>query len=315
MTPLDHIPHQDQHSSATAAVIEGLETFGYTPGRDELDYRPMPEPEELQGCVSAIFAIMADTLHGTCLEPDLEVMLRSLTDVFHRKADNVRRELDDNESNQRRSQDLQDGSEIRSVELENLIMHGQMIMQRRDAFESLRDTAAECFRNITGSFWTPRAGSMANRKAMTAAIIDSRDYINAKRYKETTTLTPPGTLIAISGGVKFNDSALVLEKLDMLYSRFPDMILIHGGAKTGADKIAACWARAKGITEIKFEPDFQRFGDAAGFKRNDEIIKLRPEGILIFDGSGVQHQMAREAKKAGIKINDYRTIKPAEPNR
>ena len=40
------------------------------------------------------------------------------TDLFHRANERIERELDDNEQAQRRSQRDQDGSEIRSVELE-----------------------------------------------------------------------------------------------------------------------------------------------------------------------------------------------------
>lgn len=310
MSPLDYSTNEDQgEESATARVIDGIKTFGYTPSADEIDQRPAPDPEDLDGTVSAMFQIMADTLQDTCLEPDLEDILWQLTNVFHRKAANVQRQLDDNEARQRSSQDLQDGSEIRSVELENLINHGHAIMDRRDIFESCRDLAAENFRAITGSAWRPRSGSMANRKAITASVIDSRDFINAKRYKETNTLTPPGTLIAFSGGINFNDTDAIYKALDSVHSRHPDMILIHGGYHSGADKIASTWARNRGVTEMPFAPDFKKHANRAGFVRNDEIIKLRPRGILVFDGTGVQHQIAREAKKANIPVNDYRTDK------
>jgi hypothetical protein len=310
MSPLDHSALPDTGASATAHVIEGLETFGYTPNAEDIDQRPAPEPEDLDSALSAIYQILSDTLMDTCLEPDLEDVLWQLTSVFHRKSLNVQRQLDDNEARQRSSQDQQDGSEIRSVELENLIAHGQLALQRRDAFESCRDMAAEHFQAITGSAWKPRSGTLANRKSMTASVIDSRDWINAKKYQETHTLTPPGTLIAISGGTKFNNVDLIFSKLDALLARFPDMILIHGGYHEGADHIASLWARNRNVTEMPFKPDFKRFGASrAGFVRNDEILKLRPRGILVFDGTGVQHQIAREAKKAGIPVNDYRTEK------
>jgi len=311
MAPLDYsIRAADNGESATARVIEGLETFGYTPSADEIDHRPPPDADDLDATVSAMFQIMADTLQDTCLEPDLEDVLWQLTNVFHRKAAKEQRKLDDNEARQRSSQELQDGSEIRSVELENLIAHGQAIIDHRDIWENCRDIAAENFRALSGSAWRPHSGSMANRKTMTAAVIDSRDFINAKRYKETNTLTPPGTLIALSGGINFNNTDAIYKALDGVLSRNPDMILIHGGYHTGADRIAATWARNRGVTQIPFAPDFKKYPkNQAGFARNDEIIKLRPRGILVFDGSGIQHQIAREALKAGILLNDYRTDK------
>ena len=60
-------------------------------------------------------------LRDTRLEPDLEDLLWSAVNLFHRAADRVERELDDNEVAQKRSQKEQDGSEIRSVELERLV--------------------------------------------------------------------------------------------------------------------------------------------------------------------------------------------------
>lgn len=298
--------------TATAAVIEGLQTFGYTPSADDIDPRPLPEPEDMDQAIYAMFQILSDTLLDTALEPDLEDLLWSLANVFHRKAGTVQRQLDDNESRQRYAQEQQDGSEVRSVELENLIAHGQAILQKRDLLESSRDLAGQHFEAITGSAWRPKAGSLANRKAMTAAVIDSKDYIKAKKYKETNTLTPPGTLIALSGGVDYNNVALIYEKLDMLLARFPDMILIHGGADKGADLIAAKWAAARGITTMPLKPDFARWGKKrAGFMRNDEVLKLEPRGVLVFDGTGVQHNMADKAKAARIPLNDYRTQKVA----
>jgi hypothetical protein len=55
----------------------------------------------------------------------------------------VQRQLDDNEDRQRRSQSEQDGSEICSVELERLIAQGQTLIEKRNAFEMLRDRAAD----------------------------------------------------------------------------------------------------------------------------------------------------------------------------
>src|SRR3546814_11379789 len=71
----------------------------------------------------------------------------------------VQRDLDDNEDAQRRSQREQDGSEVRSVELERLIAQGLTLLERRNAFEFLRDHAAELFEGHTGLAWKPLSGS------------------------------------------------------------------------------------------------------------------------------------------------------------
>jgi hypothetical protein len=60
-----------------------------------------------------------------------------------RAADRVQRELDDNEDAQKRSQKEQDGSEIRSVELERLVAEGLTLVERRNSMELFRDLAAD----------------------------------------------------------------------------------------------------------------------------------------------------------------------------
>ena len=89
-------------------------------------------------------------LTGTRLEDDLADLLWSFVNLFHRKIDRVERELDTNEQAQRRGQAEQDGSEVKSVELERLIDQGISLIERRNAFEFFRDHAAELFEAATG---------------------------------------------------------------------------------------------------------------------------------------------------------------------
>ena len=215
--------------------------------------------------------------HG--LSPIVPDLLWSLTDLFHRKAARVQRQLDDNEDRQRRSQTEQDGSEIRSVELERLIAQGQTLIEKRNAFEMLRDRAAEQYEAHTGSAWRPRAGSMVNHKHLTAAMIDSRDFIAAKRKAETEVHLPSGPKIAFGGGVDCNDHHAIWAALDKVHAKHPDMVLIHGGSPRGAERIAACWADKRKVTQIAFKPDWTREGKAAPFKRNDRMLDVLPIGL------------------------------------
>src|SRR6478672_12835810 len=114
MTDRDDIepPHT---SSATDLVLNELQLFGYRPFDDQPDPRPLPEGKTIAGAVADIFDALVATLSDTRLEPDLEDLLWSTVNLFHRAADRVERELDGNEQAQRRSQKEQDGSEVRSV--------------------------------------------------------------------------------------------------------------------------------------------------------------------------------------------------------
>ena len=56
-------------------------------------------------------------------------------------AGRVDRRLNHNEQAQRRAQRSQDGSEVRSVELERLIAEGLTLTEQRNAYEGMRDLA------------------------------------------------------------------------------------------------------------------------------------------------------------------------------
>ena len=200
-----------------------------------------------------IFDAFVATLGDTRLEPDLENLLWGAVNLFHRAADRAQRDLDDNELSQRRSQDEQDGSEIRSLELERLIAEGISQIERRNAFEVMRDHAAELFELHTGSAWTPRAGSMVNHKALTSAVIDSRDFLAAKRRAETEVMMPEGTRIAFAGGLDCNDHRAIWDALDRARAKHPDMVLLHGGSPKGAERIAACWAEKRKVAAARLQ--------------------------------------------------------------
>ncbi|MGD9805458.1 MAG: DUF2493 domain-containing protein [Hyphomicrobiaceae bacterium] len=300
----DHLP--DRTASPTAHLLDELALHAHRPFDDEADPRPLPGPEKIQGALADIFDALVATLSDTRLEPDLEVLLWSVVNIFHRRIDRIEHELDKNETSQRTSQHEQDGSEVRSVELERLIREGVTLIERRNSFEFIRDGAAELFGIHTGSIWRPRAGSMVNRTMLTAAMIDSREFINARRRADAETLLPKGTRIAFSGGVDCNDHHCIWAILDKVLAKHHDMVLLHGGAPRGAEKIAACWADNRKITQIFFKPDWARHAKAAPFKRNDQLLDTMPIGVVLFPGSGVTDNLADKAKARGIPLCDCR---------
>ncbi len=289
-------------SSPTAHLLTELQLYGHRPFQDEPDHRPLPEPEFIGGAVADIFDALVATLGDTRLEPDLEDLLWSTVNLFHRAADRVQRALDDNEDAQKRSQKDQDGSEIRSVELERLVAEGITLIERRNSMEFFRDQAAEQFERHAGSAWRPRAGSMVNHRALTSAMIDSRDFIAAKRRAEAEVLLPAGPKIAFTGGLDFNDHNTIWDRLDKVHAKHPDMVLLHGGSPRGAERIAACWADSRKVIQIVFKPDWTRHAKAAPFKRNDQILNVLPIGVIVFPGSGISANLADKAKKLGIPV-------------
>ncbi len=297
-------PHHAE--SSTASLPAELQLYGHRPFHDEPDPRPLPEDRAIRTALADIFDALVSTLTDTRLEPDLEDLLWSTVNLFHRAADRIERELDVNEQAQRRSQKDQDGSEIRSVELERLLAEGLTLIERRNAFEIMRDQAADLFETHAGTGWRPRNGSKVNHRALTSAVIDSRDFLAAKRRAETEVMVPPGPKVAFTGGYDCNDHQKIWAALDRVHAKHSDMVLLHGGSPKGAERIAACWADNRKVPQIAFRPDFTRHKNAAPFKRNDQLLETLPIGVVVFPGNGINDNLADKARKLGIPLLDYR---------
>jgi hypothetical protein len=118
-------------------------------------------------------------------------------------------------------------------------------------------------------------------------MIDSRDFIAAKRRAETEVMLPPGPKVALTGGFDCNDHRLIWDRLDKVHAKHPDMVLIHGGSPKGAELIASKWATTRKVPQIAFKPDWTKHANAAPFKRNDAMLELLPIGVMHFPGTGI----------------------------
>ncbi len=293
----------EHQGTATSHALSELELYGYRPSFDDPDPRPMPEDVQVQGAVLEIMDALIGTLDDTALEPDLEELLWGAVNLFHRAADRINRDLDNNEVAQRRGQDEQDGSEVRSVELERLIVVGKGLMARRDNLEAMRDQAADLYQSYLRTPWRPKFGSQVNHKAMTSAMIDSRDFISAKRKASTEVLVPAGPKIIFTGGQDCQDHRLIWDKLDKAHQQHPDMVLVHGGSDKGAELIAAKWADHRKVPQIAFRPDWTKHGRTAPFKRNDLMLSVLPIGVIVMaGGNGIQDNLADKARDKGIRV-------------
>jgi hypothetical protein len=302
-TEHDDTGYEPPHtSSPTDHVLAELQLYGYRPFQDEPDPRPLPDGNAVAVAAADIFDALVVTLADTRLEPDLEDLLWSTVNLFHRAVSRIERELDDNEQAQKRAQREQDGSEIGSVELERLTAEGRTLIERRNSMEFFRDQAADQFERHTHSTWRPRSGSKVNHRNLTSAMIDSRDFLAAKRRATNEVLLPAGPKIAVTGGLDFNDHRLVWDKLDRVHAKHPDMVVLHGGSPKGAELIAAKWAANRKVSQIAFKPDWTKHAKAAPFKRNDAMLDVLPIGVMVFPGNGIQDNFADKARKLGIPV-------------
>ena len=262
-----------------------------------------PKRRSIAGAVADIFDALVATLSDTRLEPDLEELLWSTVNLFHRAIARIERELDDNEQAQRRSQKEQDGSEIRSVELERLIAEGQTLIERRNGMELFRDHAADQFERHTGSTWRPRSGSKVNHRALTSAMIDSRDFLAAKRRAENEMLLPAGPKVAFTGGLDFNDHRAIWDRLDKALRQASR----HGAAAWRQPPRAPSASPPAGPTIARSRrspsnPTGRSHAKAAPFKRNDAMLETSAHRRDRLPRLRHPANLADKARKLGIPV-------------
>lgn len=290
-----------QSSSQTAAIIEQLATYGAKPSQDDVDHRLMPEDELIEHSIQALFNATQELFTGSQLEDDVEEILWSMTNIFHRRMNSVRKRVDELDIELKEQLKSQDGSEIKSVELERTQDRSAKLWEQYSTYELMRDIASQHFAVETGSAWMPRTGSKISNRNLTASVVDGKSYLMAKRRKENETLCPEGTRIAFGGG-DYNDHQTIWDVLDATKQKYPDMILLHGGSPKGAELIASKWADSRNVTQVVFKPDWKADNRAAPFKRNDKLLATVPQGLIITPGTGITENLADKAKKLGIRI-------------
>ena len=290
--------------SVTATVCEQAQLFGATPERDEFDTREIWDEDEALTAVAEAFRIMAQGVapDGFQIADERESLLWGFVNMLDSQTNRLDRAADKLVPELRDLQRSQDGTEIRSLELEMTTHRAQCLTDRRDAFERMRDEAAEAYRAETGGMWRPRRGSHASQTGkLTSAAIDARDYQRARKDRKTMAHLPQGTLVAIAGGRDIADPAAVIERLDKAREKYADIVLVHGGGP-GVEKIAASWAERNGVHQIVCKPDWDRHGRAAPFRRNDELLNLLPKGVIAFPGSGITENLVDKARQLGIPV-------------
>ena len=302
MTSIEDIA--DQGQSLMATVCENAQLFGAAPEPDEFDSRDVWDEDDAIDAVHAAFQILADGIgpDGTQLADERESLLWGFVNMLDSQTQRLDRSADRLMPDLRDLQREQDGSEIKSRELELITDRAQNLSARRDAFERMRDAAAEDYLAATGQTWRPRSGSHTSQTGkLTSAAIDARDFMRARSDRKTQAHLPEGTLVAVTGGKDISDAAAVYQRLDKVRAKYNDMVLVHGGGP-GVERIAASWAEQRGVHQIVCKPDWDRHGRAAPFRRNDDLLNLLPKGVIAFPGSGITDNLVDKARQMGIPV-------------
>jgi hypothetical protein len=131
---------------------------------------------------------------------------------------------------------------------------------------------------------------------------------------------PQGTPVLFAGGRLSFSSAEdaktfadnVWDTLDRVRERAADMVLVHGGDGKGVDRLAAAWAERRTVPQVAFRLD-SRLGQRAGFRRNEQMLGLKPRYLVAFAGNGVLERLVIQAKAQGVSVVDRRGALGANP--
>ena len=302
MFDIDSIDTQQQ--SVTATICENAKLYGATPERGEFDPRDIWDRDDATDAVTEAFRILAEGVapDGFQLADERESLLWGFVNCLDAQVRRLDRSVDRLSPQLRDLQNAQDGTEVKSRELELVTDRAQNLGDRRDAFEQMRDAVAEQYRAQTGEVWRPRHGSNVSQTGkLTSAAIDARDFLRARKDRETRAHLPEGTLVAITGGKDVRDPGAVFARLDQTKAKYDDMVLVHGGGP-GVERVAAQWAERNAVNQVVCKPDWTAHGRAAPFRRNDELLSLLPKGIIAFPGGGITDNLVDKAVKLGIRV-------------
>lgn len=280
-----------------------------------------PEPEAVAQTLGAVWSDLFALFPETAIEDDAEEIAWGMVNLFHRAAMKRGAQLDRATDEIRCLLASADGSEVRTSELEERIDRARAAEAAMLALESIREEAALLYANETGSCWRPAGGSRLNHSpALTSAVVDGRAFLRARSESRRRAAMPEGTPVLFAGGrLSFatNEDAKafadnVWETLDKVRERVSDIVLVHGGDSKGADRLAAAWAERRKVAQVAFGLD-RRLGSRAGFRRNEQMLSLKPRYLVAFAGNGVLERLVIQAKEKGVHVVDRRGPLGANP--
>lgn len=259
---------------------------------------------------SDLFGLFTDTV----LEDQAEELGWGVVNLFHRAAAKASTRIDRATDEIRLLLATNDGSEVHTTELEQQVERAHLAEDEMLALEALRETAAALYLAETGSSWRPAGGSRLSHDALTtSAVVQGREFLKARAEGKRRAAMPQGTPIVFAGGrLSFTstDDAkaygdAIWQTLDRVRANVGDMVLVHGGDGKGADRLAASWAERHKVPQIAFSLD-TRLGARAGFKRNEQMLDLKPRYVVAFAGNGVLERLVIQAKERGLSVVDRR---------
>lgn len=267
------------------------------------DDRPHPEQAALHQYGHAMMTEALDLLCGTALEDHLSPFAEGLLGAFQSISLRLQREHDRAADDVKRLTRDFAGGEIDDVELQQATTKAHGTQAALQSAEFMRDAASETYTSVTGEVWSPWKGG-TKTLASTAAHLDAREALRAKRAGDHARTNPGDQVVAFRGSPQADtreDANRIFDALNWALTQWPQMKLATTGAK-GAEKLAIKWARQKSVDVILARADFNRYGSAAPFRANDEMISLEPVCVLTL-ATTLNAERAQTLKPFGPALN------------
>ena len=109
--------------------------------------------------------------------------------------------------------------------------------------------------------------------------------------------------VIVCGGRDYQSPAHVFRALDNFHAQTPIAELMQGGAN-GVDQFAKEWAAHNHIKRFVCRADWEKYGKAAGPKRNARMLEWKPDAVIYFPGGIGTANMVRQAIGAGVPVID-----------
>lgn len=126
------------------------------------------------------------------------------------------------------------------------------------------------------------------------------------------------TRVLVTGGRHFTYRQYVFRRMALLAQSYKIAVIIHGAA-SGADRLAAEWAKSVNIPTLPFQADWRNishpkakvrmdsrgiaYDATSGIRRNQTMLDVgRPDLVIAFPGGPGTADMVQRAKKAGIPV-------------
>lgn len=115
--------------------------------------------------------------------------------------------------------------------------------------------------------------------------------------------------VLVCGGRDYADKDLLYTILDTAHAANPIVTLIVGDA-SGADALAAEWAKDRDIPLEEYPAAWERHGRAAGPIRNKQMLdEGRPHLVIAFPGGRGTANMVAQAETADVPVAKVKKLR------